>query len=54
MIEPLNLPKFDWDAPTSLGELLNHVLEIQHFPTELAKVISTIQESQWDLSYRDG
>jgi uncharacterized damage-inducible protein DinB len=54
MIEPLNLPKFDWDASTSLGELLNDVLEIQHFPTELAKVISTIQESQWDLSYREG
>lgn len=50
----LNLPSFDWDAPVSLGSLLNDVMVIQQFPTELAKVISTIKEEEWSMSYREG
>lgn len=54
MSESIQLPPFDWDASCSLGSLLNDVMTIQQFPTELAKVISTIQEHQWTISYRVG
>lgn len=54
MLDSLDLPPFDWDASVSLGSLLNDVMVIQQFPTELAKVISTITEPQWDQSYREG
>jgi uncharacterized damage-inducible protein DinB len=54
MSEGLNLLPFDWDGSCSLGSLLNDVMVIQHFPTELAKVIAQIQADQVDLSYREG
>lgn len=54
MTEMPTLPPFDWDAPTSLGSLLNDVLIIQQFPTELAKVMATVTEDQWSCSYREG
>lgn len=54
MTNGLNLPPFDWEASVSLGSLLNDVMVIQQFPTELAKVISGITEDQWEKSYREG
>lgn len=54
MSKGLELPAFDWDASCSLGSLLNDVMTIQQFPTELAKVISVVKEEQWEIGYRQG
>ena len=46
--------KFDWDAPTSLDQLLNDVLKIQQFPDLLAKVLRNIQDEHLAYKYRKG
>lgn len=48
------LSAFDWNAPASLGDLLNCVLEIQHFPDALARVLKQVNEENRNQSYREG
>ncbi|MSP57242.1 MAG: metal-dependent hydrolase [Flavobacteriales bacterium] len=49
-----NLPKFECDAPISIGGLLEDVMSIEQFPNELAKTLQGINGDQLNLSYRQG
>jgi DinB superfamily len=53
-VQALHLPPFDWDAPSSLQDLLNDVLAIQRFPDELARVLKDVNDQNRTCSYRAG
>jgi hypothetical protein len=48
------MSNFDWDAPTSMEDLLNHVLQIQQFPDKLTRSLKLVNEQNRFNTYREG
>lgn len=48
------MPGFDWDAPTSMEDLLNCVLQIQQFPDKLTRVLKLVSDKNRFNTYREG
>ncbi len=45
---------FNWDAPTSMEDLLNCVLQIQQFPDKLTRILKNVNDENRNFRYRDG